>query len=118
MGVSNYNYLSKTDSGYTRYSRPTSTTVRKGPEGILRTKGRDREVIKCSSAITATTSYTSASYTSASSVYASSVRASSASFTLFVNQSQGATAAKLVQTSATSNLRKVLYYVPFGSSSL
>jgi hypothetical protein len=97
MGVSYYNRLSTTDSGYTkygsttradfqskitpaaRYSRPTS-------KGISRTKGRDQEVTKRSSAITATTSYTSAS----------SARASSASFTLSVNQSQGATAAKLV----------------------
>ena len=94
MGVSNYNYLPKTDSGYTRYnsttradfqnkitptarySRPTSTTVRENPEGISRTKGRDQGVTKRSSAITATTSYTSASSVHASSVRASSVRAS------------------------------------------
>jgi hypothetical protein len=66
------------------------------------------------SPIRASSVYTSSARTSsapASSVYASSayaspvraspIQASSASFTLFVNQSQGAMAAKLIQTSAT-----------------
>ena len=44
-----------------RYSKPTSTTVQENPEGISRTKGRNQGVTKHSSAITATTSYTSAS---------------------------------------------------------
>jgi hypothetical protein len=109
MGVSNYNCLSNPDLGYTkygsttradfwneitptvRYSRPTSMTVRKSPKGISRIKGRDQGVIKCSSVIIRTTSYISISF-----VCISSVCTSFASFTLFINQSQGVTVVKLV----------------------
>ena len=60
-----------------RYSKPILIIVQENLEGISKTKGRDQGVIKYSSAITATISYTSVRSVYIRSVYASFVCASS-----------------------------------------